>query len=73
MKEIDDTPLPENESECPDCAALLLVLAELVEEASKWPTISQGQKALALRVANLETRKNWQGHQDENNDPEWYA
>jgi hypothetical protein len=69
MKEIDDTPVPESESECPDCAALRLVLAELMAEASKWPTITQGQKALARRVANLETQRT---PQDENDDPEWY-
>ena len=70
MKEIADTPLPENESECPDCAALRLVLAELVEEASKWPTISQGQKALALRVANLETQRT--ANESNQDDPEGY-
>lgn len=70
MKEIDDTPLHENESECPDCAALRLILAELVAEASKWPTISEGQKALALRVANLEVQRT--ANESNQDDPEWY-
>tara|TARA_Y100001951_G_scaffold26049_1_gene20166 strand:- start:352 stop:564 length:213 start_codon:yes stop_codon:yes gene_type:complete len=70
MQEIDDTEPPESESECPDCAALRLILAELVVEVRKWPTIEQGQKALALRVANLETQRT---PQDENDDPEWFG
>ena len=70
MKEVDDTPVGESESECHECDALRLVLAELVEEASKWPTISQGQKALALRVANLETQRT--ANESNQDDPEWY-
>ena len=70
MKEVDDTPVGESESECPECDALRLVLAELIEEASKWPTITQGQKALALRVANLEGQRPPQAPTP---DPEWYS
>lgn len=44
MKEVDDTPVPESESECPDCAALWLVVEQLVKEAGQ----------IHVRVANLD-------------------
>jgi len=59
MKEVDDTPLPESESE--DRMDLIYDrvhrLLERIQEIEK-------------RVANLEARK---PPQDTNPDPEWYA
>jgi len=34
VKEIDETPLPENESECPCCAALAIRVATLAVEVA---------------------------------------
>jgi len=59
VKEIDDTPVPESESEW-DLDAM-------------FDTIAIQIRQLKIRIAKLEARKNWQGHQDENDDPEWYA
>jgi hypothetical protein len=59
MKEIDDTPVPENESE----DMLIAHILRLDKRIAK----------LEVQIANLETRKNWQSHQEENDDPEWYA
>ena len=63
VKRIDDTPVDENESDCPACAKLreqlivtLLALEKRVVRISK-------------RVANLETQRT---PQDENDDPEWF-
>jgi hypothetical protein len=58
VKEIDDTPLPETESE--------------VERILKWSTyreIIERLDEIEKRVANLETQRT---PQDENDDPEWY-
>jgi len=63
MKEVDDTPLPESESEVMvevDFADLLHQVTGLIFEIER----------LKLRVANLEARK---PPQDTNPDPEWYA
>ena len=59
MKEIDDTPLPETESEDPGPTTrrMMVVLNDQIQ-------------ALTLRVANLETQRT---PQDENDDPEWYS
>ena len=59
VKEIDDTPLPETESE--------------VERILKWSTyreIIERLDEIEKRVANLETQRT---PQDENPDPEWYS
>ena len=65
MKEIDDTPLPENESEDLEerVRALIGVVKHL--QANAYEAI----KRLELRIANLETQRT---PQDENDDPEWY-
>lgn len=62
MRKIDDTPVPESESEL-----TLDVWFEVMDR------LEARIEALELRLANLETRKNWQSHQEENDDPEWYA
>jgi len=82
MKEVDDTPVPESESE--DLTKMIVdalkhlgdeckysALGRLLEAAFK--DRDEVIRALTVRLANLETRKNWQGHPDENDDPEWYA
>ena len=58
MKEIDDTDLPESESECRMDLIYDRVhrLLERIQEIEK-------------RIANLETQRT---PQDENDDPEWY-
>ena len=58
MKKIDDTPVPEDESEV-DLETVLRVsvaLCALLDDLEK-------------RIANLETQRT---PQDENDDPEWY-
>ena len=62
MRKIDDTTVPESESEL-----TLDVWFEVMDR------LEARIEALELRLANLETRKNWQSHQEENDDPEWYA
>ena len=65
MKEVDDTPVPESESECPEWFQVWLikfqcrVIAQLESRIAK----------LNGQVANLEARK---PPQDTNPDPEWY-
>ena len=76
MKEVDDTPLPESESETRrETDELLFECIKHLGEEVKEALADRDEviRALMVRVANLETRKNWQGHQDENDDPEWYA
>ena len=58
MKEIDDTPMPETESE-DDIRRLERYIRELEERIV----------TLNNQVANLETQRT---PQDENDDPEWY-
>tara|TARA_Y100000310_G_scaffold257641_1_gene265748 strand:+ start:543 stop:722 length:180 start_codon:yes stop_codon:yes gene_type:complete len=59
MKEVDDTPVTESESE--DLTAGLWEALDGLNERLE---------ALELRVANLEARK---PPQDTNPDPEWYS
>ena len=59
MKEVDDTPVPESETEAPDW--FLMWLATY---------FSERLNSIELRIANLEARK---PPQDTNPDPEWYA
>jgi len=63
MKEMDDTPLPENESERPWTPDFELSVRMICE-------IHERLEALQLRIANLETQRT---PQDENPDPEWYS
>lgn len=63
MKEIDDTPLPENETE-EDIRAILARIDAAFRERDE--RIDE----LMTRVANLETQRT---PQDENPDPEWYS
>ena len=63
MKEIDDTPVPESESEVMvevDFADLLNKVAGLMFEIDR----------LKLRIANLETQRT---PEMENDDPEWFS
>ena len=62
MKEIDDTPLHENESE-EDLEVRFGILEALLV------SLEHEFAALHQRVANLETQRT---PQDENDDPEWY-
>ena len=59
MKDVDDTPVPESESEDP--------LAEIRRRIETW---NAQIREMEKRVANLEARK---PPQDTNPDPEWYA
>ena len=59
MKEIDDTPPPENESEEPEWVALVEIINKVHISLLR----------LEKRVANLETQRT---PQDENDDPEWF-
>jgi len=56
VKEVDDTPLPESETEEIDLVARIEELDERIDQ-------------LLIRIANLETQRT---PQDENPDPEWY-
>ena len=62
MKKIDDTPVPEDESE-PEMWEVFAAIKETM--------LTYRHKILALekRIANLETQRT---PQDENDDPEWY-
>ena len=66
MKEIDDTPLHENESE--DWKSLCESIVN--RHAEQIMALEEKIMALELRVANLETQRT---PQDENDDPEWYS
>ena len=63
MKEIDDTPLHENESEDP-----IEAIWEILEHL-EWNKLKERLEKLELRIANLETQRT---PQDENDDAEWY-
>jgi len=72
MKEIDDTPLPKNESEDLEerLRALERVHSQLIAVVKDLQANAYGAiERLQLRVANLETQRT---PQDENDDPEWY-
>ena len=63
MKEVDDTPLPESESE--------LTVIELIQWQDAIISVMKKKiKALEKRVANLESRRMLQN--DPNDDEEWY-
>ena len=73
MKEIDDTPLGESESETRREMDELLFecVKKLTDEVLEaFEDRDKVIRALMLRVANLEARK---PPQDTNPDPEWYA
>ena len=59
MEDFDTTPVDENESECPDCAKIAILIEEIDERLDR----------LLIRIANLETQRT---PQDENDDPEWF-
>lgn len=69
MKEIDDTPVNENESE--DLNELIVAAIKHLGDECKAAFKDRDEviRALTLRVANLETQRT---PQDENDDPEWY-
>lgn len=80
MKEIDDTPLPENESEDPGPTTrrMMVVLHDQITETRELDILPLERltrqlveriEGLELRIANLETQRT---PQDENDDPEWY-
>ena len=62
MKEVDDTPVDESESEC--CDPRLTIALAVAEAALR------AVEDLEKQVANLEARR---PPQDTNPDPEWYA
>jgi hypothetical protein len=66
MKEIDDTPVPESESEDP--IGVIDQHTRLIWEALDG--LSERIEVLAVRIANLETRRTLQA--DPNDDEEWY-
>lgn len=77
MKEIDDTDLPESESE--DLAVAVWCKVEAVEQVIannatyallRMDELEKGIRRLELRVAKLETQRT---PQDENDDPEWFS
>lgn len=65
MEDFDTTTPEKTESErlAETVAALDRLLAEALQRLNR----------LEVEVADLQSRKNWQGHQEENDDPEWYA
>jgi len=69
VKEIDDTPVNENESE--DLNELIVAAIKHLGDECKAAFKDRDEviRALTLRVANLETQRT---PQDENDDPEWY-
>ena len=69
MKEIDDTPVNENESE--DLNELIVAAIKHLGDECKAAFKDRDEviRALTLRVANLETQRT---PQDENDDQEWY-
>ena len=69
MKEIDDTPVNENESE--DLNELIVAAIKHLGDECKAAFKDRDEviRARTLRVANLETQRT---PQDENDDPEWY-
>ena len=64
MKEIDDTPVPESESELSIQEEISLLRLFIDDDLDNW------MKKIELRVANLETQRT---PQDENDDPEWFS
>jgi len=64
VKEIDDTPLPENESEVER-----VIAANAVYTLERLDKLGERIDRLLVRLANLETQRT---PQDENDDPEWY-
>ena len=77
MKEIDDTPAPESETEdLETISALLYPQVSAFIEMNIHPLerltrqLVERIEALELRVANLETQRT---PQDENDDPEWFS
>jgi len=71
VKEIDETPLPENESE-PDLETICALLYPQVAAFMEMEThrLLKSLDGLEKRIANLETQRT---PQDENDDPEWYS
>jgi len=72
MKEIDDTPLPESETDWmteDPRVRIGLLEALLVAQGLSLSSLEHEFAALHQRVANLETQRT---PQDENDDPEWF-
>jgi len=65
MKKIDDTPVPENESEVER-----VIAANAVYALERLDKLGERIDRLLVRLANLETQRT---PQDENDDPEWYS
>ena len=64
VKEIDETPVPESESELSIQEEISLLRLFIDDDLDNW------MKKIELRVANLETQRT---PQDENDDPEWFS
>ncbi len=63
MRDVDDTPVGESESELSLQEEIALLRLFIDDDLDNW------MKKIELRVANLETQRT---PQDENDDPEWY-
>ena len=80
MKEIDDTPVSENESECPCCAELALRVAELralygeriTELASTVADQQDALKKAQVELADLHFGRRVSRQQADDQDPEWH-
>ena len=70
MKEVDDTPVPESESE--DLTEMIVAAIKHLGDECKDAFKDRDEviRALSARVANLEARK---PPQDTNPDPEWFS
>jgi len=70
MKEIDETPVPESESEDDGEAIKRVIAANAVYALEQLDELKEKIDQLLIRIANLETQRT---PQDENDDPEWYS
>jgi len=65
VKEIDETPVPESESEVDR-----VIAANAVYALERLDELRERIDRLLVRIANLETQRT---PQDENDDPEWFG
>jgi len=65
VKEIDETPVPESESEVDR-----VIAANAVYALERLDELRERIDRLLVRISNLETQRT---PQDENDDPEWFG